>query len=164
MILECNSARSFLAWCHIFVDPWLPLKDHISHQPALVSRWFSKFFLQVKYVILLMAEIRLTSWYGSVPHYLEGFIHPRISSINRSSLEILQKFKPPRLISATEKSPLRCHPNLWSLGSASFCSVNLFEKLWGFRLQTSRDVCFFFQVARVGCCEKKRHLRGGSQF
>ena len=61
-------------------------------------------------LILLLEEIRLTatSWYGTYPHYLQGFIHVRwcrISSINSISSPC-QKTPPPfSMFRCSEKFP-----------------------------------------------------------
>jgi len=61
-------------------------------------------------VILLMVQKSCTSGYGSLSHYLQGFIHPRwcrISSINSSNTGKSGKLGYSLLISLLHKSILK---------------------------------------------------------
>ena len=58
--LHCRSQQHYTG-----VAPWIESLDDLTH---------GGFNSSEKGLILLMAEIRLTSWYGEYPHYLQGFV------------------------------------------------------------------------------------------
>ena len=58
--LHCRSQQHYTG-----VAPWIESLDDFTH---------GGFNSSEKGLILLMAEIRLTSWYGEYPHYLQGFV------------------------------------------------------------------------------------------